>query len=364
MNKTWGFLLSISMLISCTTKQAKVTITLPKNVKANEVKIRFANNVDSTLTLKIENNSFEVKTKHLQPQLGYAYLATTTKNAVIIFFTEPKTDVNLTVDSNFTVTSANGGTINKDYLQFNTQTLGNWHKMEAAFTQQANLVMELRPMARDSLANVYQSIIQQRIQLTKSHIAKNKNNFLAAALTLMYFGKDVEELRNMYTSLGKTAQESFYGKEIQLILNNYGGAFVGAIAPSFSLPDIQKKIVALKDIYSKNKYTLIDFWASWCGPCRGENPNLVENFNAFKPKGFGIIGVSIDEDIEQWQNAIKADNLTWVQVIDDKGWTSPTAKSYGVEGIPANFLIDNTGKIIAKNLRGSELSEKLEVLLK
>lgn len=139
------------------------------------------------------------------------------------------------------------------------------------------------------------------------------------------------------------------------------GPGVGAAAPEIALPTPDGKQVTLSSF--RGKYVLIDFWASWCGPCRQENPNVVKAFNEFKGKNFTILGVSLDEDKEKWLQAIKKDNLTWTHISDLKGWQSVAARDYQVNGIPANFLVDPNGVIIASNLRGPELTAKLAEVL-
>ena len=141
-----------------------------------------------------------------------------------------------------------------------------------------------------------------------------------------------------------------------------GKPVVGSQAPNFSMADASGKQRALSSF--KGKYVLIDFWASWCGPCRGENPNVVANYNKFKNKNFTILGVSLDEDKTKWLEAIKKDNLNWAQVSDLKGWNSASVPLFGFDGIPYNVLIDPTGKIIATELRGEDLGRKLGEILK
>jgi thiol-disulfide isomerase/thioredoxin len=114
----------------------------------------------------------------------------------------------------------------------------------------------------------------------------------------------------------------------------------------------------------KGKYVLVDFWASWCGPCRAENPNVVKAYRKFHSKGLDILGVSLDDEKEKWADAIKKDNLNWAQVSDLKGWQNAAAVLYGVQGIPMNFLIDRQGKIAGKGLRGEDLEKTLEEELK
>jgi peroxiredoxin len=138
--------------------------------------------------------------------------------------------------------------------------------------------------------------------------------------------------------------------------------WVGQQAPDFALPDVNGKEIKLSSF--KGKYVLVDFWASWCGPCRKENPNVVKAFNKYSNKNFTILGVSLDEEKDEWKNAIQNDGLVWTQVSDLKHWNSKVVPLYNIEGIPYNVLIDPDGKIIAEDLRGLMLDVKLEKILK
>ena len=137
---------------------------------------------------------------------------------------------------------------------------------------------------------------------------------------------------------------------------------VGQMAPEIALQDVTGKIITLSSF--KRKYVLVDFWASWCGPCRGENPNVVANYEKYKNKNFTVLGVSLDDDKESWLDAIKADKLNWQHISDLKKWESIVVSTYQIEGIPFNVSLDPTGKIIAKDLRGQALGTTLETLLK
>jgi peroxiredoxin len=137
---------------------------------------------------------------------------------------------------------------------------------------------------------------------------------------------------------------------------------VGQQAPELSLPGKNGDTVTLSSL--KGKIVLIDFWASWCVPCRRNNPFLVYLYKKYKSRGFEIYGLSIDEEKDRWLRAVAKDKLTWPQVVDNKGWDAPSSLSYGVDAIPANFLLDKEGKILAVNLEGMALEKELKRLLK
>jgi peroxiredoxin len=137
---------------------------------------------------------------------------------------------------------------------------------------------------------------------------------------------------------------------------------MGSVIPDFEQNDVDGKPVNIKSF--RGKYVLIDFWASWCGPCRGENPNVVSAFKKYSSKNFTVLGVSLDKSKEPWVQAINNDGLTWTHVSDLKGWTNAVAQKFGINSIPQNFLIDPNGVIIGKNLRGPDLDAKLESVIK
>ncbi|PWB27150.1 TlpA disulfide reductase family protein [Flavobacterium sp. HTF] len=161
--------------------------------------------------------------------------------------------------------------------------------------------------------------------------------------------------------LDKSQQSSTYVKELKELVTVLSGLAVGKKAPDFTANNPDGKPVRFSE--NLKGYTLIDFWASWCGPCRKENPNIVAAYKEFHDKGFNIIAISLDKKKENWIKGIQDDKLDWLQVSDLLFWNSAVAKLYGVRAIPANYLVDSKGIIVAKNLHGEELQSTLKSLL-
>lgn len=265
--------------------------------------------------------------------------------------------------SSFSDVTVTGSPSNYDYEEFlyHIKPLNDYVNFYRAQVQSAS-----SPSARDSLItalnttyNIYQESIDRFISRKKASPV--------ASLILAYSydtdpNKDVILLEKRYNTLSGEALQSQFAKNIVQVIQNDKIGAIGTKAMEFSQADTSGKTVSLKDF--RGKYVLLDFWASWCRPCRMENPNVVAAYNEFKNKNFTILSVSLDEGKDSWLRAIKADKLVWTHISDLKYWSNEVAMKYHVQSIPQNFLIDPNGVIIAKNLRGEQLVEKLKELLK
>lgn len=222
---------------------------------------------------------------------------------------------------------------------------------------------ELKGITPDkSLDHKYDSLFNQMKAINKAFIREYPSSFVSLfKIKEMMYSLMPEEMGELYDGLATSVKSSIAGKETGKLIAIKKNADVGQMALEFSLADTLGKKISLASF--KGKYVLLDFWASWCGPCRAENPHVLKAYNTFKDKGFTVFAVSRDNNRKAWLKAIHEDKLPWTQVIDSDG-DKAVANLYGVTGIPASYLIDPTGKIVAVNLRGDGLISALQELIK
>ena len=328
-------------------------------------------------TVKIKDGKFEFKGKIKEPTL-YSLSFPELNGGFPIIVENDEIKIEVKKDSvNFSKIS---GTYNNDEFQkFNEEARKIQKKMQDFQTKNMQVFNTAQQQKDTATIN---KLIKQNSEIQKGlkdmmvkYPDAHPKSFISALIVLQMFNSpefDAKKVKKLYDSFDETIKSTKTAKKIKTQLDALDKAKsapkpkpvavnVGQIAPDFSGKTPQGVTVSLNE--SLGKVTVIDFWASWCGPCRKENPSVVALYNELHSKGLNIIGVSLDDDATSWKEAIAKDKITWIQVSNLQKWKDPIALQYSIEQIPTTFLLDKTGKIVAKDLRGVELKSKVMELL-
>ncbi|HAM82781.1 MAG TPA: AhpC/TSA family protein [Butyricimonas virosa] len=312
--------------------------------------------LDTLAKADVKNGSFEF-TGNVSEPTG-AYIMVIGQRGAIPFMLE---NANITVNAGqagLTVTGSEGQKIYDQFMAINTTTQQEAMKLQQEY-QAANGDQAKMQAVQEAYAKLMTDAQAKETELIKA----NPDSYVSTFVIVSGMGQmEYEQLKERYNLLGEKAKASAQGKAIAAQIAKLESTAIGQIAPNFTITTPEGESISLYDI--KGKVKLIDFWASWCGPCRGENPHVVEIYKEYHPKGLEIFGVSLDNNKEAWVKAIADDGLVWKHGSDLKGWQSAPAQLYSVSGIPHTVLLDENNKIIAKNLRGDELKQKIAELLK
>lgn len=354
--------------------QDAFTLTIrPRNaVKTDKAFLMYrTSNAIKCDSVSLEGDQYVIKGEIPFVQKGYVYIAPGNHAFWVMPKSRPgipvyleKGSILMEVSDSAKSVKVSGTKLNNDYQVLQTSlrpfTL-KVQKMEQDFNA-AKAKNDAKGM--EKLQQDYQALAaeqrREEIKFFKSHLDSEISlDWLVRAFDL---NNEKSEAEALFKMLSPRLRETTTAKVYASRMAQAYSVEVGSQAPGFTAKDLKGKDVSLTDF--RGKYILVDFWASWCGPCRRENPNVVKAYSQYKSDKFDILGVSLDNSKAAWQAAVEKDGLKWTQVSDLAGWQSPIASAYVVHAIPANFLVDPQGKIIAKDLRGEALVSKLKEVLK
>jgi peroxiredoxin len=313
-------------------------------------KYSFKGNISEPVLARIRvKYSPDAAGKMIKPMQG--------RDLISVFLSSGDITIN-SIDS-FSNITVNGSVAQDDYTKLtksfqplNEQMNGLYKQFEEAGDDEAK---------KKAIEDKADSLDKLQKKMYADFVTTHPNSPIALYCVNVFAGWDInpELVAPLYAKLPATTQQSFSGKNLGDRIAIARKTAIGNVAPEFVQNDTLGNPIALSSF--RGKYVLVDFWASWCGPCRRENPMVVKAFQQFQAKGFTIVGVSLDQPgaKEKWMDAIHKDALTWTHVSDLKYWENEVAKQYGIRAIPQNFLLDPSGKIIAKNLNGETLEKKL-----
>jgi len=319
-----------------------------------------------TDSAKVADGHFKFRLKSPEPNM-YWLTQTRDVNAQpnTIFFVDRGTLKVLVKGDSIASSSIEGGENQRDYMAYRQLAV------DLAVTQQSlqseyTLAIQRRDVsAAANIQETYQNLGGQHIKNLKSFVKNHPRSAVSGYIIykeLTIPSVPIEEAIECLGYLDKSIEHTKFARLATKKVNDIKGTRVGAVATDFSQATPEGKQVRLSDF--RGQFVLVDFWASWCRPCRLENPNVVAAYQQYKDKAFTVLGVSLDSNRDQWIAAIQTDHLTWTNVCDLKGGANEAAVLYGIESIPQNILIDKDGRIIAKNLRGQALEQKLKELIR
>ena len=308
-----------------------------------------------------KNGEFKLTGSISSPELLYLFFGTD-RNYSTIFIENSKITFTANIDSlkNPNVT---GSKSHDEFTQYSKELKVFENKSSDLYKQYMEAEKEGNEELVKEIEANYDKLYEEQIDFVKNYIGTHTNSFVAPYIIIRQLAHslDVNELDSILNTLDSKIDSSVYVKKLKERVAVLRKVEIGKEAIDFTLNDTLGNPISLSSF--KGKYVLVDFWAAWCRPCRAENPNNVKLYEKYKDKGFEILGVSFDETRDAWVKAINDDGLTWPQVSDLKGWKSEAGKLYGVRSIPHTVLLNKEGVIIAKNLRGEELNEKVAELL-
>lgn len=364
MKKVLFIIFSLAVLVSCQ-QQIDNTVTISGNIPGLEGENIFLMQREGRDflildTVKVENGSFTINT--VAKEIKIHYLGTIPGRPFTDLFVE-KGNITVAGTAEDLAGVKVAGTANNElYSAYKVKENELNTALYATYDEYKTAEKDGNKELASELEAKMDAIEEEQTAHTKAFIKENNSSIVSPFLMWrMSYMFELEDLIPVYKSYPEEVKASEYAVFVKERIDLLSKVAVGQKFTDFSMEDTQGNMVALSDLAGE-KVTLVDFWASWCSPCRAENPNVVKAWQKYHDKGFQVVGVSFDKDHDAWLQAIADDNLTWPHVSDLSYWDNAAGKIYGIRSIPSNFLMDENGVILAWNLREEALQEKLAEL--
>ncbi|MGN7514080.1 MAG: DUF4369 domain-containing protein [Allomuricauda sp.] len=315
-------------------------------------------------TASVQNGMFSFSGNQVEPKMHYIFVDQVRGNVPVIV-ENGAIEVEFQKDS-IDQAKIKGTEQNEMFMDFLTESRKLWQRARSMQDDMRMAAQQRDTATVAALREEFMEFQEDAKDFNLNYAKEHPNAFVSVLIVGNFLATKalpVDEVKALFEGLSPEMKATEPGKRIAEQLENLKSTEIGSVAPDFSAPTPSGEVLALSDVTSNAKLTLVDFWAAWCRPCRAENPNIVSVYKKYHDKGFDVLGVSLDNKAEHWTNAIESDGLEWNHISNLQRFQDPIARMYNINAIPAAFLLDENGVIVARDLRGPALEEKVAEIL-
>jgi len=364
MKKVILLLIGAAFIASCSTKpEYKITATIEGSDSISFMLLQRVSGKMVTIDSAVsKNGTFKMSGTVDYPDM--VQLTAVNSPARLTFFLE-NSSIKITGNIDSLAVAKVSGSVSQDEYNGLLESIKPLsERYSALYNEYQVAVQEKNEVRVAELEKEAEAIQSEMEDVQKDFVKNNPSSFVSPTiLRSLSYQMEATEMEEIISKMDTAVANTPLIQELMTRIQTMKVVSIGQKAPDFTMNDVNGQPVTLSSMFGKKKLLLVDFWAAWCNPCRQENPNVVKVWKEFNKKGFDVYGVSLDRTKEDWLKAIEDDDLTWTHVSDLQYWSNAAARLYAVNSIPANFLLDENGVIIARNLRGDALYDKVKELL-